>query len=93
MTNTGKFNADQEDRFLDICEWFDRHGYIVTGEPIEGYEQVFLDTLEAAVIKTDDNLRFVNSRYNTRGASKRAIELLVRSTPHLAQGLVRAKAA
>ena len=92
MTSTGQFNADQEGRFLGICAWFDRHGYIVIGEPIEGYEQVFLDTLEAAVIETEDNLRFVNSYYNTRGASKRAIELLVRGTPQLAEGLVRAKA-
>ena len=92
MSNLFAFNAEQEHRFLSLCAYFDQYGFICHAEPIEGMEKAFLASLEKAASEIDETANFVRSRYGTRGASKRTIELIHQFRQQAGNGLVRSAA-
>jgi hypothetical protein len=69
--NLNEAQADQLDRAWDV---FSAFGYCVGAEPIEGSEQLFVDTISAGAAELLRLADWVRTTYGYRGMSKNVID-------------------
>lgn len=76
-----------QDRILDLHSGFRSFGYALVADPIEGEEELFISTYEAALEKLAADLGYFNRRDGHRNKSAPALANLHRLMPAPAWGV------
>jgi len=73
--------TDAASKIERLASDYDTFGYVITGEAIEGMEDLFAVTLQAGFDKLISTFEFNAQTYGYRGRSKAAIAALHRTLP------------
>lgn len=79
--------TDLELLAFEVRGRFDRLGYSIFAEAVEGSEMQFWQELKEAARKLEKEHDWVNSYYRTRGTSQRSLEYLHKHCPEPAWGV------
>lgn len=75
-------------RISSVINAIESYGYQVDIEPMDDFEEKYLETLERALTRIEEAMKDISFRYHTRGKSSRALRLLHKFEPDPIWGVV-----
>ena len=75
-------------RINGVIDAIESYGYRVEIEPMEGFEEKHLETLERALTRIEEAMKDISFQFRTRGKSSRALRLLHKFEPEPIWGVV-----